>query len=91
MRQLTTIRTEEDWIITRAVIEGIGLFFQAFFGMIKGLLEAAWENLPVFLELKKVLGYVSPEGVFAICAGVPLCLVSVTSWGLKKLLTKDNR
>ena len=70
------------------VLEGISLFLQAFWGFGDGLLKTIWENIPVFIKLKSTLGYVSLEGIFAICMGVPLFLVNITSWGLRKVFDK---
>ena len=73
------------------ILEIIKMLFQAVYLFFDGLLSAVWECLPTFIELKRTLGNVSPEGLFALFAGAPLFLVSIASWGLKKALEKDKR
>ena len=73
------------------ILEIIKTLFQTVYLFFDGLLNSAWECLPTFIELKKILGNVFPEGLFALCMGVPLFLVGIASWCVKKVLSKDDR
>lgn len=42
-----------------------------------GMLTVVLENLPLFMEMKQVLGMFTPAGMIALYLGVPTIVVSV--------------
>lgn len=36
-----------------------------------------WDNLPIILEIKKLMGYFTPTGIIALWLGVPTFVVSL--------------
>ena len=48
----------------------ISTFFEGMFTMI-------FENLPLFMEMKQILGMFTPAGMIALYLGVPTIVVSV--------------
>ena len=57
----------------------ISSFFEGMFSMII-------ENLPLFMEMKQVLGMFTPAGMIALYLGVPTIVVSVSIALVKKFV-----
>lgn len=68
------------------LLEMLGIVFVGLWEFGDKLLRSLWACVPTFVELKQTFAYVSTEGIIALCAGVPLGLVSLVSWGIKKLI-----
>ena len=66
-------------------IEIITVLWQAFWGMLKAFGTAIWDNLPAILEIKKVMGYFTPAGIVALYLGVPLFVVSLVLFIIKRI------
>lgn len=57
----------------------ISTFFEGMFTMI-------FENLPLFMEMKQILGMFTPAGMIALYLGVPTIVVSVGIAVIKKFV-----
>ena len=57
----------------------ISTFFEGMFTMI-------FENLPLFMEMKQILGMFTPAGMIALYLGVPTIVVSVGITLIKKFI-----
>lgn len=66
-------------------IEIITVLWQTFWGTLKAFGTAIWDNLPAILEIKKVMGYFTPAGMIALYLGVPLFVVSLALFIVKKI------
>lgn len=66
-------------------IEIITVLWQAFWETMKAFGTAIWDNLPAILEIKKVMGYFTPAGMLALYLGVPLFVVSLALFIVKKI------
>ena len=66
-------------------IEIITVLWQAFWGTMKAFGTAIWDNLPAILEIKKVMGYFTPAGMIALYLVVPLFVVSLALFIVKKI------
>lgn len=71
-------------------IEIVTVLWQAFWGMLKAFGTAIWDNLPAILEIKKVMGYFTPAGMIALYLGVPLFVVSLALFIVKKIHLTNN-
>ena len=67
------------------LFEIITVLWQAFWGTMKAFGTAIWDNLPAILEIKKVMGYFTPAGMIALYLGVPLFVVSLALFIVKKI------
>ena len=65
-------------------IEVMAVFWQAFWGFLSVIGSTIWENLPMLLEIKKIMGYFTPVGMVALYLGVPTIIVTATIWLIKK-------
>ena len=65
-------------------IEVMTVFWQAFCGFLSVIGSTIWENLPMLLEIKKIMGYFTPVGMVALYLGVPTIIVTATIWLIKK-------
>ena len=65
-------------------IEVMTVFWKAFWGFLSVIGSTIWENLPMLLEIKKIMGYFTPVGMVALYLGVPTIIVTATIWLLKK-------
>lgn len=45
--------------------------------LFEGMFTMIFENLPVFMEMKQILGMFTPAGMIALYLGVPTIVVSV--------------
>ena len=45
--------------------------------LFEGMVTMIIENLPLFMEMKQVLGMITPAGMIALYLGVPTIVVSV--------------
>ncbi len=68
-------------------MEIISTIWQVVLGLISGIGKAVFENLPVLLEMKKIMGYFTPLGVIAFYLGVPTVIVSIVYKLIKKFLS----
>ena len=66
------------------LIEVVTVFWQAFWGFLSVIGSVIWENLPMLLEIKKIMGYFTPVGMVALYLGVPTIIVTATIWLIKK-------
>ncbi len=66
-------------------IEIITVLWQAFWGILKAFGTAIWDNLPTILEIKKMMGYFTPAGIVALYLGVPLFVVSLALFIIKRI------
>lgn len=66
-------------------IEIITVLWQAFWGILKAFGTAIWDNLPTILEIKKMMGYFTPAGIVALYLGVPLFVVSLALFIVKRI------
>lgn len=66
-------------------IEIITVLWQAFWETMKAFGTAIWDNLPAILEIKKVMGYFTPAGMLALYLGVPLFVVSLALFIVKRI------
>lgn len=67
-------------------IEIITVLWQAFWGTMKALGTAIWDNLPAILEFKKVMGYFTPAGMIALYLGVPTIVISILVLAVRKII-----
>ena len=67
-------------------IEVISTLWQAFWEIVSAFGTAIWNNLPQILELKKILGLLTPSGTIAIMLGVPIVLIPIFRFALKKVI-----
>ena len=65
-------------------IEVMTVFWKAFWGFLSVIGSTIWENLPMLLEIKKIMGYFTPVGMVALYLGVPTIIVTATIWLIKK-------
>ena len=65
-------------------IEVMTVFWKAFWGFLSVIGSTIWENLPMLLEIKKIMGYFTPAGMVALYLGVPTIIVTATIWLIKK-------
>ena len=65
-------------------IEVMTVFWKAFWGFLSVIGSTLWENLPMLLEIKKIMGYFTPVGMVALYLGVPTIIVTATIWLIKK-------
>ena len=65
-------------------IEVMTVFWQAFWSFLSVIGSTIWENFPMLLEIKKSMGYFTPEGMVALYLGVPTIIVTATIWLIKK-------
>lgn len=54
--------------------------------LFEGMFAMIIENLPLFMEMKQVLGMFTPAGMIALYLGVPTIVVSVGIALIKKLV-----
>lgn len=54
--------------------------------LFEGMFSMIIENLPLFMEMKQVLGMFTPAGMIALYLGVPTIVVSVGIALIKKLV-----
>lgn len=54
--------------------------------LFEGMFTMIIENLPLFMEMKQVLGMFTPAGMIALYLGVPTIVVSVGIALIKKLV-----
>jgi hypothetical protein len=52
------------------------------------LLEMLWELLPTMLELKKVANLFTPVGMLAAYLGVPIFVITLLFWLLRKVFER---
>lgn len=64
-------------------IEVITILWETIWGMFTAIGTVIWENLPAILEIKKIAGYFTPAGMFALYLGVSTFVVSVLSFLIK--------
>ena len=60
------------------VLETLGTILWAFVKML-------WELLPTMIELKKVADLFTPVGMFAAYLGVPIFVITLLFWLLRKV------
>lgn len=58
-------------------IEIITIIWQTVWGMLNGIATVVWDNLPIILEIKKMMGYFTPAGIIALWLGVPTFVVTL--------------
>lgn len=54
--------------------------------LFEGMFSMIIENLPLFMEMKQVLGMFTPAGMIALYLGVPTIVVSVSIALVKKIV-----
>ena len=54
--------------------------------LFEGMFSMIIENLPLFMEMKQVLGMFTPAGMIALYLGVPTIVVSVSIALVKKFV-----
>ena len=54
--------------------------------LFEGMFSMIIENLPLFIEMKQVLGMFTPAGMIALYLGVPTIVVSVSIALVKKFV-----
>lgn len=59
--------------------------------LFEGIFAMIIENLPLFMEMKQVLGMFTPAGMIALYLGVPTIVVSVGIALIKKLYIAGDR
>ena len=63
------------------VLESLGTILWAFVKML-------WELLPTMLELKKVADLFTPVGMLAAYLGVPIFVITLLFWLLRKVFDR---
>lgn len=63
------------------VLESLGTILWAFVKML-------WELLPTMLELKKVADLFTPVGMLAAYLGVPIFVITLLFWLLRKVFER---
>ena len=64
----------------------VTVMWQFIWGIICCFGRIIWYNLPQLLELKKIMGYFTPVGMFALYIGVPTIIVSLAIKFIKQRL-----
>ena len=64
----------------------ISIIWQTFWGMITALGTVIWELLPEILQLRQIAAYLTPTGVVALWLGVPIFVITIAKFILKKLV-----
>lgn len=72
------------------LFEIVGTLFQVVWAMLKSFLMIIWGNLPELLQLKKVAGYFTPQGIVALWLGVPSIIITVCIFMIKCLVKSHN-
>ena len=72
------------------IFEVVGTLFQVVWAMLKSFLMIIWKNLPELLQLKKIAGYFTPQGVVALWLGVPSIIITVIVFMIKRLVKSYN-
>ncbi len=67
--------------ILSVVLEALGTILWAFVKML-------WELLPTMLELKKVADLFTPVGMLAAYLGVPIFVITLLFWLLRKVFER---
>lgn len=67
------------------LFEVVGTLFQVIWAMLKSFLMIVWENLPELLQLRKIVGYFTPQGVVALWLGVPPIIITVTIFMIRQI------
>ena len=72
------------------LFEVVVTLFQVIWAMLKSFLMIVWENLPELLQLRKIVGYFTPQGVVALWLGVPSIIITVIVFMIKRLVKSYN-
>ena len=68
------------------IIEILSILGQTIWGLLSALFSVICNILPEILEIKKVLGYITPAGAVAIYLGVPTIVVTIAVKLIRKLV-----
>lgn len=68
------------------LFEVISVLVTVIWEMIKCFFTIVVENLPLFLEMKQILGVFTPAGMIALYLGVPTIIVTLTIKIVKKIV-----
>ncbi len=68
------------------LFEVISVIGTVIWEMIKCFFTIVVENLPLFLEMKQILGVFTPAGMIALYLGVPTIIVTLTIKMVKKFV-----
>lgn len=68
------------------LFEVISVIGMVIWEMIKCFFTIVVENLPLFLEMKQILGVFTPAGMIALYLGVPTIVVTVVVALIKKAI-----
>lgn len=64
----------------------ITTLWQAFWGFFTGICTLIWNMLPEILQLRQIAAYLTPTGVIALWLGVPVFVVTVAKFIIKRLV-----
>ncbi len=64
----------------------ITTLWQAFWGFFTGICTLIWDMLPEIMQLRQIAAYLSPTGVIALWLGVPVFVVTVAKFIIKRLV-----
>ncbi len=57
------------------LIEVLSIIWHTVVAMLGTVINVVIELLPEFLQLKQIMGYFTPEGIIALCVGVPTIVI----------------
>ncbi len=65
--------------------EIISLIWESFWGTVNAFGTALWNLLPEILNLRQIMAYFTPTGIFAFWLGVPAYVISILRFIIKRL------
>lgn len=66
-------------------------FTKAFFETIIAMINSCIGLIPVILELKKSVSYITPKGIVALYLGVPVFVITALIFVLKLIIKRCKR
>lgn len=74
--------------MSKIIWEILTILWYGVTGTLGAIGNAIWAMLPSMLELRKVQGYFTPEGMIALSVGVPTFVVSLLFFAMRKVIEK---
>jgi len=72
------------------MIEGLEIFFYAFFGFLSNIISAIWNSRFQLFELFKTINSLKPLNILAIYLGIPTIIISIIIFIFKSTNKKQK-
>ena len=67
------------------IIEILKIIFEAIWSLLCEFIGCIWGLLPEIMRIKQISNYFTPVGMIAVCMGVPVVVISLALFLVKKI------